>query len=214
MAIRRILLVEGPDDAHVVKHICGTRGLPHLDDVNSHGGIVLLLESLPVRLKASEDGDIVGVMIDANSDIAARWQAFRNRVIESGYESVPPGPSPSGTILDPPPGTLLPRLGIWVMPDNKSEGILEDFLTFLVPTGSGLFEHVESCVKSIPDGERRFSPAAVPKALIHTWLAWQEKPGKPLGTAITARYLDPDVPQVDGLISWLRSLYDFPSSSG
>src|SRR5436190_24268592 len=30
----------------------------------------------------------------------------------------------------------------------------------------------------------------VSKALIHTWLAWQEKPGRPLGLAITARYFD------------------------
>jgi len=64
-------------------------------------------------------------------------------------------------------------------------------------------------VAAIPADERRFSQLAQPKALIHTWLAWQEEPGKPLGTAITARYLDPDVAQVDVLVSWLNRLY-FP----
>lgn len=95
------------------------------------------------------------------------------------------------------------------MPDNKSQGILEDFLRFLIPSDSLLFDHVSSSVAAIPDGEKRFTALAEPKALIHTWLAWQEEPGKPLGTSITARYLDPDVAQVDILIDWLKRLF-FP----
>ena len=95
------------------------------------------------------------------------------------------------------------------MPDNQTKGILEDFLRFLVPPGSGLFSHVESSVASIPDEERRFSQLAQPKAIIHTWLAWQADPGKPLGTAITAKFLDPHVAQVDVLVAWLKELF-FP----
>jgi hypothetical protein len=95
------------------------------------------------------------------------------------------------------------------MPDNQTKGILEDFLRFLVPTGSLLFDHVKSSVATIPVGEQRFSQLAEPKAIIHTWLAWQKEPGKPLGTAITARYLDPDVAQVDVLATWLKQLF-FP----
>ena len=95
------------------------------------------------------------------------------------------------------------------MPDNESKGILEDFLRFLVPTDSQLFEHVKSSVASIPEAERRFSQLAEPKAVIHTWLAWQQEPGKPLGTAITAKFLDPNVEQVDVLVAWLKLLF-FP----
>ena len=207
MAAKKILLVEGNDDEYVLKHICGNRGVARLDDVKSHGGVERLLDSFPVRLKASEDGDIVGMVIDADTDLSSRWQSLRNRLISVGYQSVPANPSPDGTILDPPADTLLPRVGIWIMPDNQTKGILEDFLQFLVPTESRLFDHVKSSVATIPQGERRFSQLAEPKAIIHTWLAWQEEPGKPLGTAITARYLDPDVAQVDVLVSWLNRLY-------
>jgi hypothetical protein len=126
-----------------------------------------------------------------------------------GYEDVPDNPAPDGTILDPPDGKFLPRVGIWVMPDNQGKGILEDFLQFLVPEGSRLSEHAKSSVAAIPVSERRFSQLTEPKAIIHTWLAWQEEPGKPLGTAITARYLDPGVAQVDVLVSWLKRLF-FP----
>jgi len=44
---------------------------------------------------------------------------------------------------------------------------------------------------------------------MHTWLAWQEEPGKPLGTAITAKFLDANVAQVDVLVAWLKALF-FP----
>jgi hypothetical protein len=209
MAGRKILLVEGPDDEHVLKHICGNRGIPRLDEVKPHGGVDTLLESIPVQLKAGEDGDIVGVVIDADTDVKARWQSLRDRLINVGYHNVPADPASDGTILDPPKQTLLPQVGIWIMPDNQTNGILEDFLRFLVPQGDKLFSHVQSSVATIPSADPRFSPLAEPKAIIHTWLAWQEEPGKPLGTAITARFLDPNVPQVDVLVSWLNRLF-FP----
>lgn len=120
---------------------------------------------------------------------------------------MPENTVPGGTILDPPNGKLLPRVGIWMMPDNQNNGILEDFLRFLVPVGSQLFEHVKCSIANIPEGERRFTELAEPKALVHTWLAWQKEPGKPLGMSITARYLDPDVTQVDVLMSWLNRLF-------
>ena len=208
MADKKILLVEGPDDEHVLKHICGNRGVPKLDEVKPHGGVDKLLDSIPVRLKESDVG-VVGVVIDADTDLKSRWQSLQDRLIRAGYGEVPEQPAKDGTILDPPQGTILPRVGFWIMPDNQSKGILEDFLRFLVPEGSSLFEHVKSSVAAIPQTDRQFGPLEKPKAIIHTWLAWQEDPGKPLGTAITARFLDPGVAQVDVLVSWLNRLF-FP----
>jgi hypothetical protein len=207
MAGKRILLVEGGDDEHVLKHICGNRGIPHLDEIRSFGGVDALLESISVRLKASEDADIVGVVLDADTDLNSRWQSLRDRLTTVGYLNVPEHPLSDGTIIDPPNDKLLPRVGVWIMPDNQTEGILEDFLRFLVPPGSNLLTHVESSVDTIPEDERRFSLLAKSKAIIHTWLAWQNEPGKPLGTAITAKFLDPNVAQVDKLVSWLTRLF-------
>ena len=80
------------------------------------------------------------------------------------------------------------------MPDNRVPGILEDFLRFLVPDGDPLFIHVEKSLNAIPFAHRRFNELRKPKAMIHTWLAWQEEPGRPFGQAISARYLDPHLP--------------------
>ena len=211
MADKKILLVEGTDDEHVLKNICGNRDIPNLDEVKPHEGVINLLESLKVRLTLSEEGDIIGVVIDADTEISDRWKSIRNQVTDVGYQNVPEQPDPDGTILDPPGGTLLPRLGVWIMPNNQTSGILEDFLHFLVPQSNILFNHARDSVAAIPEGERRFKPLDEPKAVIHTWLAWQKKPGLPFGKAITARFLDPDVPEVDVLAAWLKRLF-FPSS--
>lgn len=209
MAVRKVLWVEGKDDQHVLMHISSNRGGPHLDEIKSLEGCTNLLDSLQVRLKAGGDEIIAGIVIDADTEIAARWQSLRDQLQKTGYREVPDNPLPGGTIIDPPKDAFLPRVGIWIMPDNQTRGILEDFLKFLVPAGSRLFEHVTSSIAAIPEGEKRFNELADPKAIIHTWLAWQEDPGKPLGTAITMKYLDANVAQVDLLISWMNRLF-FP----
>ena len=66
---------------------------------------------------------------------------------------------------------------------------------------------MEASVAAIPPADRRFRQVAESKAIIHTWLAWQREPGMPLGRAITARFLDPNVSQVDVIVDWLMRLF-------
>ena len=206
MAGRKVLLVEGTDDEHVMKHICTNRGIPHLDEVKTHGSYKELLKAIPVQINLSEEeGDIVGVVIDADSDLCARWQSVHDRLVKVGYRDVRNAPDPNGTIVDPPDNSLLPKAGVWIMPDNKTAGILEDFLDSLIPQSDALRAHARCSVDSLP--EQHFSDNDRPKALIHTWLAWQKEPGRPYGTAITAGFLDPDLPRADVLASWLERLF-------
>jgi len=45
------------------------------------------------------------------------------------------------------------------------------------------------------------------KAQIHTWLAWQKEPGKPMGQAITKRFFDHTTPHAQQFMDWIRRLY-------
>ena len=74
MSARKILLVEGTDDEHVLKHLCGNRGIPRLDEIRPQGSVEKLLENLPVRLKES-DVEVLGVVLAADTDVAARWRS-------------------------------------------------------------------------------------------------------------------------------------------
>jgi hypothetical protein len=204
MAGRNILLVEGPDDEHVVKAICGARGLGKIDLIFPCNGKDELLAGIPVRLKESEVA-AVGIVIDADTDISACWDAVRGRVKKVGFD-LPRQPDANGTIIVP-ENSALPRLGVWVMPNNQVPGILEDFLSFLITNDNGLFEHLKKSIDTIPETALRFDALKKPKAQIHTWLAWQEEPGKPLGVSITAKYLDSTVEEVAIFSEWLKELF-------
>ena len=208
MQDKNLLLVEGNDDLHVVLAIQGQRSIRILDkqDIVSKGGIDELIESFPVYLKSSGIR-VLGAIVDADTDLNNRWLSLRNHLIEAGYKNVPETPNTGGTVIESPAMSILPRVGIWLMPDNSTTGILEDFLRYLIPQNDALFSHVEASVNSIPETEKRFSTLAKPKALIHTWLAWQMEPGRPLGLSITAQFLNQDVPQVDLFVAWLQKLY-------
>ena len=79
----------------------------------------------------------------------------------------------------------------------------------MVPAGRQrtLFEYAEASVANIPPAVRLFEQVDEPKALIHTWLAWQSNPGRPFGTAITAGFLNPDVAAAATFAAWLRNLF-------
>jgi len=209
MAGKRVLMVEGSDDEHVVKHLCGVRQLGLIDKIYDCKGKDPLLNAIAVHLKET---DIValGILLDADTDLHARWQAVAQRLQGAGYSRLPATPATDGTVIDAAADTLLPRVGVWLMPDNRVPGILEDFLRFLVPASDPLFAHVEQSVDSISAGLCRFDTLKKPKAKIHTWLAWQEEPGKPLGQAITARYLDPNLPAADLFAQWLQRTFFAP----
>jgi hypothetical protein len=163
-----------------------------------------LLEDLPTELKGS-DVVAVGVLVDADLDIAARWQSLADRLKGLKYAGVPDAPPAEGVILDG--DENLPPFGVWLMPDNTLPGMLEDFIELLVPPErENLWQMAVSAIKAIPPAERPFGDK-IAKARIHTYLAWQERPGVPYGIAIREKFLAAKSPQAAGLVAWMRKLY-------
>ena len=200
---RMIILVEGADDSAVVFHLLTRHGLPLADrgrlspgqlGIEDGRGVDHILESLPTRLKAlsnEQPSPRIGLVLDADRDLPRRWDAIRNRLVDFGYGAVPNLPEAQGTVLQQ---DDLPILGIWLMPDNRLSGELEDFVQLLVPATDTLWPRAEQVVQDIPLAERLFPAHDRMKAMMHTWLAWQHEPGRPMGQAITKRFLDPDAP--------------------
>ena len=120
--MKRVMLVEGKDDEHVVKNLCGSHHLAHLEEIKEHGGYTRLLEAFPVRLLES-DVSALGLVIDADTNIASRWQSIRADIVSAGYQNVPELPVEIGLVLNPPEDRVLPRLGVWIMPNNQLPGI-------------------------------------------------------------------------------------------
>ena len=202
MAEKVVIMVEGKDDEHVVKQLYG--GYPNvlpfrLKDMES---IEKLVEALPVEIDASEL-ERLGVIVDADGNVGNRWMQLSNIFREAGYQSIPPQPDKAGTIIKE---AGHPVIGVWVMPDNSLPGKLEDFLSLLIPSNDLLWPKAQQDVSAIPQVLRKFSVPDTIKAQMHTWLAWQEEPGRPFGIAIRATFLDANAPHAQDFMSWLNRL--------
>ena len=57
-----------------------------------------------------------------------------------------------------------------------------------------------------------FSANDTDKAVLHTWLAWQEEPGLSYGTAMRARFFGDDSPAAQAFVSWFRTVFNIPQS--
>ena len=201
---RNFLLVEGKDDKHVFYNLLKLYNIPEQFDIEDADGIEELKDTFVASLVSSELQRL-GVVVDADSDLQVRWYSLRNMMINAGYNSVPMIPDVNGTIVKQ-QGKI--TVGIWLMPDNTLPGMIEDFIKFLVPEDDMLWPLAEDIVQKVIETDCKFRPSYKSKAHLHTWLAWQEEPGGPMGQAITKRYLNADEAHARQLITWIRQLFE------
>ena len=199
----RLIWVEGKDDSAVIQSLCEKHHVPEVFTVRSKDGVDELLRMFYTELRAP-GVDHFGVVVDANGNAQARWDSIRHTLEAEGYPDVPERPAPDGIIL--PATEHRPVFGAWIMPDNASPGALEDFAAALVPVDDWLWSRAGEAVDALPAEHRRFSDLRRSKAYIHTWLAWQEYPGSPMGQAIGKGDLDAHAPAAGRFIGWLRRL--------
>lgn len=212
MAVRaKKLLVEGGTDKRVIPYLIEANGVDweadgtpivHIDDL---GGVDELLKPglLEAELRAS-GLEALGAIVDANGDAKARWNQVRARCSSEFPEL--PALIPAGGLLEAHPDGQ--RFGVWIMPDNRFSGMLEDFLAALIPEESRpLHELAKESVSRAAECDAPFQSVHRTKAEIHTWLAWQDEPGKQLHQAVHHRVLDPNMPESQSFVAWFRDLY-------
>ncbi len=202
MAEKNVILVEGKDDEHVVKQLFGGYPATLPFQLKEMAGIDKLLETLPVQIDASEL-ERLGVVVDADEQIEARWAQLKTLLSAAGYTTLPATPDQGGTLIKE---QGRPLIGVWIMPDNALPGKLENFLSFLIPPSDALWPKAQRDVDAIPAADMKFQKPDEIKAKLHTWLAWQAEPGKPYGLAIRARFLDAEAPPAQQFMNWLKRL--------
>jgi hypothetical protein len=199
----RLLWVEGKDDSAVTQSLCAAHGLPGVFNVQARSGVDELLATFFAELRAP-GMERFGLVVDANGDAQARWDSIRQTLEAEGYGEVPNQLDPNGMIV---PGTShRPWFGAWIMPNNSDSGAIEGFAAQLIPDGDALWSYATGVIDSIPEAHQRFPTARRAKARIHTWLAWQESPGSPMGQAITKGDLDARAPLAEAFVAWLSRL--------
>jgi hypothetical protein len=206
MEKKKVLLVEGVNDKHVINNLLKIHNSELAEEVTIRDkqGITNILETLKIEVDANQD--FLGIVVDANASLDSRWQSITNRLKEIGYAKISENPVKNGLILES--ENFLPKLGIWVMPNNELVGKIENFIRLLVAQEKEpLWKIVEKSVDEIPNEHRLFAEKDLIKAQIHTFLAWQDEPGRPMGESITRRYFQPNAPQAQNFVNWLKRLF-------
>jgi hypothetical protein len=153
-------------------------------------------------------GKALGIVVDAEQkEELPAFDRIREFVTHApSFSNIPSSMPKDGLILVDGEGK---RLGLWIMPDNESKGMLEDFLSTIVPYEAN--ELWQECVRHVAAARARYSKLCteihLPKAHLHSWLALQDPPGERIGTAIAKKFLDPSSPNAKGFVDWFNRLY-------
>lgn len=123
--------------------------------------------------------------------------------------------SANGIVLSPlkEHSAIYPQLGLWIMPDNKNSGAIESFLWQGGPKTDyqDTYNEVNRIVSEL---EKKDNPKIMHyignhhnKALVHTFLAWVEDPGNPMGTSIDKKCWNINAKLVKDFIDWLARVF-------
>ena len=211
---QKILLVEGKQDARVIPYLIEANGIvweinkkPVVYIRDCEGNNNLVDSDIIISELQASGLSVLGIIIDADDDPSTSWQS----IISASLMSIPDIPKvlpEEGLIHTTPEGI---KFGIWIMPDNKMRGMLETFLTYMIPTGNeDLWEFVQEVTQEARSKGATFKNVHQDKANIYAWLAWQDPPGRQLHNAIMERILNPQHPNAQKFVTWFKTLYDLP----
>ena len=231
----RVVLVEGMGDLHAIAGFFQSLQLTSLHDRHSRNPLRLVwnengsrlnivsadsvqnvnreLKTLHVLEKDGiSDCKALALVVDADANPADRWRSVETTLRAIGHNP-PKAPAPTGTILES-DTALIPRIGVWIMPDNRQAGMLETFLGMCVPQGSAnpIWQRAlaqTDAVKAEIAESSRFKDAHLDKARIHSYLAWNDPPGIPLGQAVLKRILAPESEQASIFLRWICDAFEF-----
>ncbi|MCA9023978.1 MAG: hypothetical protein KDA86_02075 [Planctomycetaceae bacterium] len=204
--------VEGENDQHSLVHILLHHGLKYDEKPwpSDHpkfipaGGKDPLLNSMVDVIKLSTP-PAVGFVLDADNPMTDRWNQVSKNLNEVGL-ALPSTPPLTGLIKYVP--KYKTRVGIWLMPDNQRDGKIKDFLQTLIAQDDPLIELAIDSTNEAKSKGATFADKDQPKAVLNTWLAWQEEPGEPYGRAVAKRYFDHDHELAFRFVKWFKNLYD------
>ncbi|MBD2483505.1 DUF3226 domain-containing protein [Planktothrix sp. FACHB-1365] len=207
-----VLLVEGKEDVRVIPELIEANGIAwgtkknpvvYIQENNGYDNLIKP-DVISTELKAS-GLSALGIMIDADDDPRGRWQSLRNTCLSS----IPDLPEklPETGLIHLTSNQV--RFGVWMMPDNQMQGMLENFIAYMIPDESELiWQFAQNITIEAKQKGALFKETHQDKANIYTWLAWQNPPGRQLHQAINQKILNPKHPKAQKFVNWFKILYN------
>ena len=207
----KVLLVEGKQDLRVIPELIEANGVPWgtkknpIVFIRDYDGYPNLVNSDVLKTEFQASGlTSLGIVIDADENASQRWTSLRNAASHL-IPDLPISLPGNGLIHNTAKGVAF---GVWIMPDNKTSGMLETFLSYLIRDDClDIWNLAKTSAAAAQESGAAFSDSHKIKAEIYTWLAWQDPPGRQLHQAVMEKILDPSHNSGALFVKWFRGLY-------
>lgn len=188
----RLMIVEGEDEKCLVERLL--RDLHCLAQTWAFMGKNAMVGSFNTFIKTPGFDEVLrlGIVRDADNSHASAFQSLQGMITRAGFTP----PKSAGTFT-----TDQPSIGIFLMPDNNSKGMLEDLFLESVSKEPG-FQCVEDFEKCINELDPR--PRNISKAKSLAYLATCEEACPNVGWAAGKGYWDLSAPCMDPLKEFLK----------
>lgn len=158
--------------------------------------------------------EAIGIVTDADEDARATYNNVLEHVRrqlgtgQARLDISPDGLLEEGSVGNVQIGERAIRFGIWIMPDNISQGQLEDFVLQMVPRSDVVRPHAKRYILSLPDSIVEPNSIRLSKHIAHAWLS-AYYPGWGFSDALEGGQLDIDanVSELSKLKLWVGMLY-------
>jgi hypothetical protein len=218
----QVLLVEGPNDRSFFEALCRSLNISATVKVsipqdiggpkafNNKGGIYV---TLPLLISQMGDGTLskIGVIVDADTSASngmgftKTLELFTEKVKALGYITRRRVGTAGGYVFSNNDG--LGDVGLWIMPDNQSEGMLEDWVyTIALASEHTAIAHAKQTIATVP-GDQRYKEIHRIKAITSVWMSWQKVPGQGIKQAVSDDLLDKNHKLYKNFAAWLKDLF-------
>lgn len=220
--MKQRILVEG-DDVHLLIHVCMRlrikdlpQGFADADDFRDNFlikkdklGKTEVIKGISPAIKSAEAFTNLGIVVDADDSAPSTWQSIRAVLEKLDYQNLPTTPIPDGIVVRS-NVPHYPQVGVWIMPDNENPRAIEDFFLALVDPADARMNKAKATVSEvIEDKLNLFSENIRSKADVHTWLAWQEEPGRSMGIAVKSGLLSLEHDLAVRFVNWFTRTFQF-----
>ena len=132
------LFVEGKNDLHVVSSLCGLHHVNQNFNIKVCESVENAIGLFRLTLTNPSAYPRIGVVLDADTDVEKRWRQLVDILKSSNKYDCDGLDLPSDGLVLYPLNDYDAVVGIWIMPNNRFEGMLDHFALICADKGDNV----------------------------------------------------------------------------
>jgi len=201
-----LLVLEGSDEWHLLRSVDEriAKLFPDNTMPKSRKGENVsgptIAKRLSTALLSSEKGTVCVICDAESTGPQKQWDDIKEVLSNQGYPDLPDQCPPDGYLGS---RDELKRVGVWIMPNNLDNGMLEDFYLSAIPANNPELLLADPFVRSIM---KPLFKDKISKATLGVWLGIQKNPVS-AGVALKRNWIEKDSGHFPPFLVWLARLF-------